>query len=86
MLTTWALLAPRSLKPVYGLWMKFGLLMNWINTRLILGIVFYGMILPIGMPMRLAGKDPMHRNLDSNTDSYRVESQNESRDNVERPY
>ena len=29
---------------------------------------------------------PMHRNLDSNTDSYRVESQNESRDNVERPY
>lgn len=86
MLTTWALLAPRSLKPVYGLWMKFGLLMNWINTRLILGIVFYGMILPIGMLMRLAGKDPMHRNLDSNADSYRVESQNESRDNVERPY
>ena len=85
-LSVWALLAPCTLKPVYGIWMKFGLIMNWINTRLILGIVFYGMILPVGMLMRLTGKDPMRRGLDSNTDSYRVESQNDSRDNVERPY
>jgi Saxitoxin biosynthesis operon protein SxtJ len=85
-LGTWALLAPATLKPVYTSWMKFGLIMNWFNTRLILGIMFYGMFLPIGMLMRLMGKDPMHRTLDSKTESYRVESHNDSRDNMERPY
>ncbi|MFC1773012.1 SxtJ family membrane protein [Pseudomonadota bacterium] len=85
-LSTWALLAPATLKPVYTGWMRFGLIMNWINTRLILGIMFYGMFLPIGMLMRLMGKDPMHRTLDSETESYRVESHNDSRDNMERPY
>ena len=85
-LAAWALLAPTTLHPVYSGWMKFGLVMNWINTRLILGILFYGMFLPIGMVMRLFGKDPMHRKLDGAQSSYRVPSHDEPRDNVERPY
>ena len=44
--------------------MKFGNVMNWINTRLILGVMFYGIFLPIGLCMRLFGKDPMQRTLD----------------------
>ena len=41
-LVGWALLLPTTLKPVYIGWMKFGNMMNWINTRILLGIVFYG--------------------------------------------
>ncbi len=82
----WALLAPTTLKPVYIGWMKFGHIMNWINTRIILGILFYGIILPFGVVMRLFGKDPMQRKLDSRLSSYRVKSQNEDKSNVERPY
>ena len=85
-LGSWALLAPATLKPVYFAWMKFGNMMNWINTRLILGILFYVIFMPIGLIMRIMGKDPMHRKLDSDASSYRIESTNDARDNVEHPY
>ena len=85
-LGAWALLAPATLQPVYAGWMKFGHLINWINTRLILGILFYGVFLPIGVVMRLFGKDPMHRKLDKTLASYRVKSHHDLKDNVERPY
>ena len=81
-----AIIFPVALQPVYIIWMKFGLMMNWINTRLILGILFYLMFLPIGLVMRLFGKDPMQRKLDKNLASYRVISEDDDKDNVERPY
>lgn len=85
-LMLWALLAPASLRPVHLGWMKFGTVMNWINTRLILGILFYGLFVPIGLVMRLFGRDTMHRKLDRRLASYRIESHDEPRDNVERPF
>lgn len=85
-LSLWALLAPGSLRPVYVLWMKFGNVMNWINTRLILGIVFYGMFVPFGLVMRLLGKDPMRRKLEPGAISYRIDSAADTRENVEHPY
>ena len=85
-LGSWALLLPTTLKPVYIGWMKFGNIMNWINTRIILGIVFYGLILPFGLVMRMFGKDPMKRQLDNSASSYRVISQKDTKDNLEHPY
>ncbi len=85
-LAAWALLAPASLQPVYVGWMKFGHVMNWINTHLILGLLFYGMFLPFGLVMRLFGKDPMQRSLDKSITSYRVKSHHDARENVERPF
>lgn len=85
-LASMALVVPVALQPIYIVWMKFGNVMSWINTRIILGILFYGMFLPIGIVMRLFGKDLMHRKLDEKLSSYRVISNNESKDNIERPY
>jgi hypothetical protein len=85
-LSAWALLAPITLKPVYIGWMKFGNVMNWINTRLILGILFYGMFVPFGLVMRLFGNDPMRRKLDRDSVSYRIECEPDTRENVEHPY
>lgn len=85
-LTTLALLIPLALQPIYMVWMKFGNVMGWINTRIILGILFYAMFLPIGLIMRILGKDPMARKWDKTVTSYRVISKDESKDNVERPY
>ena len=67
-----ALLLPKSLRPVYRAWMAIGHVLGWINTRIILGVVFYGMIVPAGFIMRLAGKDPMRRQFQSEADTYRV--------------
>ena len=67
-----ALLLPRSLGPVYRVWMAIGQILGWINTRLILGVLFYGLFTPMGLAMRLLGKDAMRRKLEGDSDSYRV--------------
>jgi hypothetical protein len=55
--------------------MTLGEGLGWINTRVILGVVFYGLFTPVGLLMRLRGKDPMRRNWEPDTDTYRVTRQ-----------
>jgi Saxitoxin biosynthesis operon protein SxtJ len=67
-----ALVAPRILAPAYRAWMKLAEVLAWVNTRIVLGVVFYGVVTPIGLLMRLTGRDPMRRRLDQASESYRV--------------
>lgn len=76
---------PRALTPVYRVWMKFGHVMGFINTRLLLGLVFYLMLTPLGALMRLFGWDPMQRRL-RQADSYRVPSRDRDQRHFERPF
>src|SRR3989344_5715247 len=41
-----ALVSARLLRPVFRVWMAFALVMNWVMTRLVLGIVFYLFVWP----------------------------------------
>jgi hypothetical protein len=67
-----ALAWARSLTHVYRLWMTAGEVLGWINTRLLLGGLFYLLFTPVGVWMRLRGKDPMRRTLAPEAESYRV--------------
>ncbi len=81
-----ALLMPAVLRPVYTTWMKIGHGIGWVNTRIILGVLFYVLVLPMGLVMRLFGKDPMARKQDESASSYRIESVSEPKDRLEKPY
>mgnify|MGYP001598972713 CR=1 FL=1 len=61
---------PNLLKPLYILWMKLAFILGWINTRIILLIIFYLIFAPIGLGMRLLGIDLLERKIDKNKDSY----------------
>ena len=63
---------PKSLVWVYKGWMAVGHVLGWINTRIILGVVFYVIVTPVGVLRRWLGKDPMGRQLRPDLDSYRV--------------
>jgi hypothetical protein len=67
-----ALAWPQSLTQVYRFWMAVGEILGWINTRLILGALFYLLFTPLGLYMRLRGQDPMRRTLTPEAESYRV--------------
>jgi len=67
-----ALLWPRSLARVYRLWMAVGRVLNWINTRIILGAIFYGLVTPMGLVVRMLGHDPMGRRFEPRAETYRV--------------
>lgn len=85
-LSLWAIIHPASLGPPYRLWMRAGHVLGWINTRLVLGVLFYVLVLPIGLVMRAFGKDPMRRTRDRQARSYRVSSTPRSPDHMERPF
>jgi hypothetical protein len=52
--------------------MWIGHVLGWINTRIILGFVFYLIVTPTGAIRRWLGKDPMGQKLRPDLDSYRV--------------
>lgn len=81
-----ALLVPGALRPVYTTWMKIGHGIGWVNTRIILGVLFYVLVLPMGLIMRLFGNDPMARKRDKSASSYRIKSVGEAKDRMEKPY
>ena len=82
----WGMVAPMSLQPVYRGWMKLGLLLSKITTPIILGIVFYGLVFPMGLVMRLWGNDPMARRLDDQVQSYRIKHEKAPKKSMERPF
>ena len=48
---------PIILKPFYSTWMYFAVVLGWFMTRLILGLLFYIVVSPIGFISRLFGKE-----------------------------
>jgi len=82
----WALAAPATLNPVYRGWMRVALLIGNVINRIVLGVVFFLVMWPIGLIMRLRGKDPMRRTLDADAESYRVPSQSRPSKHMERPF
>lgn len=80
------LLVPATLAPLFKVWMKVGHILGWINTRIILGILFYGLITPMGLVMRLFGWDAMRRVLVRDAESYRVVRQPRPRTHMTRQF
>ena len=53
------LTAPRLLHYPYKGWMVLGHVLGWINSHIILGLVFIFVLQPIAYIMRLTGYDPL---------------------------
>ena len=68
-------LVPTWLAPVHRGWMWVGHVLGWINTRIILGVIFYGLITPIGIAFRMLGKDTMRQSFSDTSSTYRVNRQ-----------
>ena len=64
------ILKPRLLFYPYKGWMALGLALGWINSRIILGLVFILVLQPIALFMKLVGHDPLKTKI-NNTKSYR---------------
>jgi Saxitoxin biosynthesis operon protein SxtJ len=58
------------LRPLNWLWFRVGLLLHAIVTPVIMGLLFYSTMTPIGLLMRLAGKDPLRVRRDVSASSY----------------
>ena len=72
-----ALLLPAAIYPQilfwpHKGWMFLGHVLGWINTRIILSVVFYLVVTPVGIIRAWLGKDSMGQQLRPDLDSYRI--------------
>jgi hypothetical protein len=68
-----ALAAPAILGPLNWVWKHVGLMMGKVMNPIILGIMFYGVMTPIGLLMRWRGKDLLRMKRDGDAASYWIE-------------
>ena len=65
-----SLMRPSLLGPLNRIWLKFGALLHSITSPIILGVMFYLVITPMGLFMRLIGKDLLRLKFDPKSPSY----------------
>jgi hypothetical protein len=81
-----ALVYPRSLRAVYRVWMVLGEGLGWLNTRIILGTIFYGLFTPVALLRRSRGGDHMQLRWEPKVDTYRVVRQPRARSHMTRQF
>ena len=64
------LLFPRFMRPVQRAFTRLALAIGWINTTLLLGIVFFGLLTPVAVLLRRFRTDPLRRTFDPGAGSY----------------
>jgi len=65
-----AFAAPKLLSPLNRLWMRFGLLLHRIVNPLVMALLFFLVVTPIALLMRLFGKRPLHLETEPDAESY----------------
>ena len=73
------LIAPRLLHYPYKSWILLGQALGWVNSHIILGLVFLIVLQPIAFLMRLTGYDPLRRRRKGQS-TYRENCQDNSTD------
>lgn len=77
---------PNMLKYPYILWMYLAEGLGWMNTRIILGLLFFLIISPIALVKRLFNSTDLHLKPCKNTVSYRIKSVDYGVKQMEKPF
>ncbi len=64
LLATLGLSVPRAVRPVFIALMIINYPIGWVVTHVVMALIFYLVVTPLGVIMRLSGRDPMERRFD----------------------
>ena len=64
------LMNSKLLTPLNKLWFKFGMILGAIVAPIVMGFIFFLVVTPIGLAMRITGKDLLNKKKDSDKKSY----------------
>ena len=68
-------LVPPLQRPLHRGWMFSVMPIGWIVSHLLLSVIYYLLLTPIGLIMKAVGYDPMRRKLEPNRETYWVNRQ-----------
>ena len=74
------LAAPQAIRWVYVGWMVAVFPIGWVVSHLLLAAIFFGVIMPIGLILRVLGRDPMQKSFDRSASTYWIARPNEPTD------
>ena len=86
LLVSGGIIMPYALKGVYRYWMGMAFCMGWVVSRILLIILFYLIITPIGLLTRLMGKKFMEVNIDRDKATYWVRKDKEKKTDYQKMY
>tara|TARA_Y100001958_G_C21206095_1_gene532181 strand:+ start:99 stop:518 length:420 start_codon:yes stop_codon:yes gene_type:complete len=75
---------PNLLLPLNKLWMRLGILLGMIISPIVLGIIFFGILTPYGIIMRIFRRDQLR--LKKNSDNLRWLNKSSEKTNFERQF
>jgi len=70
------LLIPSLLKPLAWAWFGFSKMLGWVTSRVLLLVIFLGLVTPIGLIRRVFGKDPLRLRQFKNGDKSAIVERN----------
>lgn len=78
---------PMALKPLQKIWMGAAVIIGFFMSRVILGVLFYTVITPMGLIIRTLGKDILDERIEKNRASYWIPRSGEkSKESYENQY
>ena len=80
------LTVPNALTPLNRAWTKFGLVLHKITSPIILGIMFFVVVTPFALVMRLFGKQFLSLKLERNAKSYWITRADRNAQSMKYPF
>ena len=77
---------PAALKPLQKAWMTLALLMGWVMSRVILVVLFFFVLTPIGLILRLAGKDLLDMKVRAKKESFWLPHRTRAKEDYENQF
>lgn len=77
---------PHRLTNFYRVWMGLAFAIGWVVSRILLMIIFYFVIMPIGLTARIFGKEFLDKNMSIRKDSYWIKKDIGRKANYEKMY
>jgi hypothetical protein len=81
-----ALLTPSTLRYPQFVWDRIGKALGWLNSRIVLNLIFFLIFVPAGLIARVFRWDPLNRNFDRARQSYKIPSKRRPASSMEKPY
>ena len=78
--------APTVLGPVYRLWMGLALKLSKITTPIVMGAVYYLVLTPLGLGMRIAGRNPVVHGTEKDDSFWKPRAPDSRRSNLENKF
>ena len=86
MLMLTGMIRPLLLRGLYRNWHHFAEIIGRFNSRIILGLIFFVMMTPVALFLRLIGKQPLSQKSQKNNGSYCQPSASRDKSHFEKPF